>query len=469
MPHEVFISYSHKDKASADAICAGIEANGYRCWIAPRDVPLGSDWGESIVDAIGETSVFVMVFTANANASPQVRREVQLAFEREKVVIPFRLDETKPAKSLEYYVTSIHWLDAFTEPLSQHIDLLVQRLNGVIGPRTPLPLTPPAAIAPSTAGPTSPPEPPEPPEPELVATPDSAADEPPALEEQAEESPAQAPSASVVEQVPVAPHPAGAGADAASMDAAPVKSEPSVPTASAEPYREENTLRAESAGPPPAEPPVLTEPVVAARAADSLVEDAPVASAPTVDTPAPETPARTAEPAATPTPSAETPTGDIRDFEPQNVGLLVVMVVFSLGLYSPYWLMRQARAVSRVLPGKRIAPAWAWVRFGVTVFAYVAIICAAITGLACYYTSEGYCASTLANVVYGTGSVALLAVPILMIYQLCLTFWLRGALNEVLRRTSPNLRPFGGAGTFFFGIPYLGYRMNQRRIERERE
>lgn len=133
MAHDVFISYSQKDKASATAICAGIELHGFRCWIAPRDVPLGADWGESIVDAIGETTVFILVFTANANASPQVKREVQIAFEHEKVVIPFRLDETKPGKSLEYYVTSIHWLDAFTEPLSQHIDLLAERLAAIMG------------------------------------------------------------------------------------------------------------------------------------------------------------------------------------------------------------------------------------------------------------------------------------------------------------------------------------------------
>ncbi len=38
MAHDVFISHSAKDKATADAVCAVLEAEGIRCWIAPRDV-----------------------------------------------------------------------------------------------------------------------------------------------------------------------------------------------------------------------------------------------------------------------------------------------------------------------------------------------------------------------------------------------------------------------------------------------
>jgi hypothetical protein len=38
MAFDVFISYSTKDKATADAACAALESAGIRCWIAPRDV-----------------------------------------------------------------------------------------------------------------------------------------------------------------------------------------------------------------------------------------------------------------------------------------------------------------------------------------------------------------------------------------------------------------------------------------------
>ena len=73
MAHDVFISHSAKDKATADAVCAMLESNGIRCWIAPRDVIPSMEWGEAIIDAIEQCRIMVLVFTANANESPQIR------------------------------------------------------------------------------------------------------------------------------------------------------------------------------------------------------------------------------------------------------------------------------------------------------------------------------------------------------------------------------------------------------------
>jgi hypothetical protein len=50
MSHDVFISHSSADKRAADAACALLEARGIKCWIAPRDIRPGSDWGESIIN-----------------------------------------------------------------------------------------------------------------------------------------------------------------------------------------------------------------------------------------------------------------------------------------------------------------------------------------------------------------------------------------------------------------------------------
>ena len=57
MAHDVFISYSVKDKNVADAVCANLEAGGIRCWIAPRDVGTGGTWAEEIVQAIRQPGV----------------------------------------------------------------------------------------------------------------------------------------------------------------------------------------------------------------------------------------------------------------------------------------------------------------------------------------------------------------------------------------------------------------------------
>ena len=51
--HEVFISYSSKDKKWADAACAVLEKRRIRCWVAPRDITPGTEWGAAIIKRYG--------------------------------------------------------------------------------------------------------------------------------------------------------------------------------------------------------------------------------------------------------------------------------------------------------------------------------------------------------------------------------------------------------------------------------
>ncbi len=46
-PHDIFISYSSKDKKIAFALCHFLEKNGLHCWIAPRNIRVGKDYAES--------------------------------------------------------------------------------------------------------------------------------------------------------------------------------------------------------------------------------------------------------------------------------------------------------------------------------------------------------------------------------------------------------------------------------------
>jgi TIR domain len=78
MARDVFVNYSIHDKTTADAVCATLEANGLRCWIAPRDIVPGMNWGEAIIDAINTSRVMVLVFSSNANTSQQILREDEL-------------------------------------------------------------------------------------------------------------------------------------------------------------------------------------------------------------------------------------------------------------------------------------------------------------------------------------------------------------------------------------------------------
>ena len=132
MEFDVFISYANQDKVTADAACAQLEADGIRCWIAPRDVPPGAEWAGAIVDAIDQCRAMVLIFSSNANGSKQIRREVQRAFDREVPVVPFRIENIVPEKSLAYYMGPVHWLDALTTPLEHHLQRLAASVRALV-------------------------------------------------------------------------------------------------------------------------------------------------------------------------------------------------------------------------------------------------------------------------------------------------------------------------------------------------
>jgi formylglycine-generating enzyme required for sulfatase activity len=155
MAHDVFISYSSKDKPVADAVCATLEGLRVRCWVTPRDVLPGLPYGEAIVEAIEASRVLVLVFSASANASTQVMREVERAVSKGIPIIPLRIEDVRPSKSLEYFISAPHWLDALTPPLVKHLQSLgetVQLLLSRLGKRTDPPGTEPAAPPERQAG-----------------------------------------------------------------------------------------------------------------------------------------------------------------------------------------------------------------------------------------------------------------------------------------------------------------------------
>jgi formylglycine-generating enzyme required for sulfatase activity len=132
--HDVFISYSSLDKPTADAVCAALENERIRCWIAPRDVPPGLSWAGALVQAIDKSRVFVLVFSDNSNRSPQVTREVERAVRQEIPIIPFRIQEVEPSADLDYFIGAIHWLDAMTPPLERHLGQLTETARRLLGP-----------------------------------------------------------------------------------------------------------------------------------------------------------------------------------------------------------------------------------------------------------------------------------------------------------------------------------------------
>jgi len=160
MAHDVFVSYSQPDRAAAFTVAQRLEARGIAVWIAPRDVKPGADWAEEIIDALTSARLMVLVFSGNSNDSGQVRREVERAAHKQLPILPFRIEDVLPSKSLEYFLGTQHWMDAFPPPCEPHIERLCDYLETALGgaPARIPPAAPPAThpsshdVAPASAG-----------------------------------------------------------------------------------------------------------------------------------------------------------------------------------------------------------------------------------------------------------------------------------------------------------------------------
>jgi hypothetical protein len=149
MAYDVFLSHSHVDKSHADAICHCLERAGVRCWVAPRDIRPSEDWAEAIINGMDQCRILLLIFSSSSNNSPQVRREVERAVNKGLTILPFRIEAVAPSKSLEYFISTQHWLDAFGRDLDASLAELQQSVTAVLGARAAQDLAPaPAPSAP---------------------------------------------------------------------------------------------------------------------------------------------------------------------------------------------------------------------------------------------------------------------------------------------------------------------------------
>ncbi len=124
MNHDVFISYSSYNVSTALAICHVLEEHKIKCWIAPRDIPGGADYGDVIDRAILDCKVFLLVFSGPAVSSQWVRGEVNIAFSEGKPIVPYRIDDTELSGAMRLILNQMHWLDAYPDAESKFDELL---------------------------------------------------------------------------------------------------------------------------------------------------------------------------------------------------------------------------------------------------------------------------------------------------------------------------------------------------------
>ncbi len=127
--HDVFISYSTKNSDLANKICYLLEQNKLKCWIAPRNIPSGTNYIEEITDGIKSTKIVVLVYSKYSQASKYVNNEVNMAFSNNKPILSFNIDNSLPSEEMEYNLKVSQWLEAYPNPEDEFETLVVDALK----------------------------------------------------------------------------------------------------------------------------------------------------------------------------------------------------------------------------------------------------------------------------------------------------------------------------------------------------
>jgi succinate dehydrogenase hydrophobic membrane anchor protein len=130
MTARIFISHASKDLETAQAVCEALERRGFDCWLAARNVGPGENFQEAIVRALRAAQVMVLIFSAHANRSSEIRKELAIAGQNDLAVIPVRVENVLPDDALAYEFATRQWVDAF-ERRDEAIERLAARIDAI--------------------------------------------------------------------------------------------------------------------------------------------------------------------------------------------------------------------------------------------------------------------------------------------------------------------------------------------------
>ena len=119
----IFVSYSRIDGDVVDQIVARLEQDGFKIWIDREEIKAGELWHETVVQAIDNAYAFILMLSPNSTASDNVRREVDLAEDANKELVPVLLAPVNLPANLRYQLAGIEWIEYYRDPKMKYSEL----------------------------------------------------------------------------------------------------------------------------------------------------------------------------------------------------------------------------------------------------------------------------------------------------------------------------------------------------------
>lgn len=108
---QIFISYSRRDARVADRVAAALSAAGFSVWIDRAGIRGGELWRQQIVSAINDCQSFLLLISPHSIQSDNVRKELDLAEQAGRTVLPATLVQADIPETLQYQLAGVQIVD----------------------------------------------------------------------------------------------------------------------------------------------------------------------------------------------------------------------------------------------------------------------------------------------------------------------------------------------------------------------
>jgi adenylate cyclase len=107
---DVFISYSRRDSTHALDLAARLREQGLSIWMDQTGISGAEKWSAEIVDAIEESQAIILLISGESNKSQNVAREIALASEQNKHILPVEIETVELQRELKYPLAGLQRL-----------------------------------------------------------------------------------------------------------------------------------------------------------------------------------------------------------------------------------------------------------------------------------------------------------------------------------------------------------------------
>ena len=113
MSTEVFISYAAKDRTRVLDLVERLRTAGVSVWIDQMGIEGATMWSQEIVAAIRSCKVLILAISENSAGSENVVKEVALASEGRKRILPVYIKQAEIPESMAYQLAGIQRIEFF--------------------------------------------------------------------------------------------------------------------------------------------------------------------------------------------------------------------------------------------------------------------------------------------------------------------------------------------------------------------